>query len=288
MLRRFAAVFALTALLTTACAEASSPAATSAAPTGATDIVLRVGYEGGFVAPSTLITSTPFFNLYGDGTLIEPGAQIEIYPGPSLPPLLQQTLRADAIAAIVQRALDAGLDHDGTYTDMGNIGIADAPDTVFTLSVDGQTHTVRVYALGILDDAQRPDGMPADEWEARRSLGRLVEDLQGLDGWLPAGSIGDATPYAGDAAMLLVGPYRPDDQLKQEPVQWPLDTSLAAAGTPTSFDDSIRCLVVADADWQAVRGLAATANQLTPWTSDGERFSLQFRPLLPDEARHCA
>jgi len=282
-----AVLIASLAFVAVACAEASAPIATPTTPSGANDIVLRVGYEGGFVAPSYLVTNTPFFALYGDGTLIEPGAQAEMYPGQALPPLLQRSLGPDAVAAIVQRALDAGLDHDATYTDLGNVGVADAPDTVFTLVSDGQTHTVRVYALGIADGPDRPDGMAADQWEARLALAGLVTDLQTVDSWLPAGSISEPTPYVGDAAILLVGPYRPDDQLPQEPIPWPIEGSLASAGTPVPYDDSTRCLVVVGDDWRSVHELALGANQLTPWTDDGKRFGLLFRPLLPDEPRSC-
>jgi hypothetical protein len=30
--------------------------------------------------------------------------------------------------------------------------------------------------------------------------------------------------------------------------------------------------------------LAQSANQLTPWRSDGAKFAILFRPLLPDES----
>ena len=44
-----------------------------------------------------------------------------------------------------------------------------------------------------------------------------------------------------------------------------------------------RCGTVTGDDWSAVRREASTANQLTPWTDAGNRFSVLFRPLLPDE-----
>jgi hypothetical protein len=36
-------------------------------------------------------------------------------------------------------------------------------------------------------------------------------------------------------------------------------------------------------DWPALAPTVRQANQLTPWTSGGRRFSVSFRPLLPDE-----
>ena len=53
-------------------------------PTGSDQVVLRVADEGGFVPVDYMLSSMPSFSLYGDGTLITPGAQIDIYPGPAL------------------------------------------------------------------------------------------------------------------------------------------------------------------------------------------------------------
>jgi hypothetical protein len=41
----------------------------------------------------------PSFSVMGDGTIIEPGAQDEIYPGQALPPLLVRTISEDGIQA---------------------------------------------------------------------------------------------------------------------------------------------------------------------------------------------
>src|SRR4029453_11312592 len=99
-------------------------------PTGASDLILRVAYEGGFVAYEYTLGTTPFWSLFGDGTLIVPGPQIEIYPGPALPNLTATPVSEDGIQAILQAARDAGLmDGDQNYGDMC---IADAANTVFT------------------------------------------------------------------------------------------------------------------------------------------------------------
>ena len=46
----------------------------------------------------------------------------------------------------------------------------------------------------------------------------------------------------------------------------------------------MRCGAVAADAATTLLPLAEQANQLTPWTSDGERYALWFRPLLPDES----
>lgn len=286
---RLAVAFAALALATAACANSpTSPggsgtgAGTIAHPTGADQLVLRVEDSGGFVAPAYLFTRLPGFSLFGDGTLLQPGAQIEIYPGPALPAISAQTITEDGLQAILRAALTAGLDHDASYTDLGSMGIADASTTVFTLTVDGQTHRVEVYALG-MEDAERPAGMPAGEWEARRALQVFVTQLGDLASWLPAGSIAAAAAYESTAARLLMSPYRPDEQLPQHPVEWPLATPLASFGEPTTFDAGTTCGVLGGEDWITVQALARQANDLAPWVSEGHRYAIDFRPLLPDE-----
>ena len=91
--------------------------------------------------------TTPFWSLFGDGTLIVPGPQIEIYPGPALPNLTATPVSEDGIQAILQAARDAGLmDGDKDYGDMC---IADAANTVFTTTADGSTSVVTAYALDV-------------------------------------------------------------------------------------------------------------------------------------------
>jgi hypothetical protein len=158
---------AVLALLVTACADPSSgggsPAPGISHGTSADDLVLRWGYEGGFTPPEYQLTNLPAFSLYGDGTIVRPGPQIEIYPGPALPAL--EVVRVDeaGIQAILEAAFDAGLDSVDDLTDMGSVGVADAPETVFTLRAGGVDRSVRVYALGEMG-GQLP-GMSDEEFE---------------------------------------------------------------------------------------------------------------------------
>ena len=267
------------------CADASSPGGGDAAidhPTAPDQPILKITFSGGFVPVEYLYTSFPQFALYGDGTLVVPGAQIEIYPGPALPAVVGRTVSEDGIQAILRAALDAGLDRDGDYSDLGRMGIADASTTVFELTAGGQTHRVTAYALG-LEGEQQP-GQPTDVWEMRRSLQRFVTQLGDLASFVPAASLGDEHPYEAASAQLLVRGYRGDDQLPQEPIAWPLTAPLQELGEPAAMlGDGTRCGVVRGDEWATVRTLAEQANQLTPWTSARERFAIIFRPLLPDE-----
>src|SRR5512134_3692404 len=152
----------LLALVTGACAEtgpggdADPPGGGISHETEPSALLLRWGSEGGFTPSEYQLTNLPSFSLYGDGTIVRPGPQIAIYPGPALPAL--ETVRVDeaGIQAILQAAFDVDLDTVGDLADMGSVGVADAPETVFTLRAGGVDRTVRVYALSELGG--RPPG----------------------------------------------------------------------------------------------------------------------------------
>ncbi|MEO8475683.1 MAG: hypothetical protein ABI572_01375 [Actinomycetota bacterium] len=283
-LRAVAAIAALT-LASAACADASSTTSGTGAiahPTGASELVLRVATGGGFTAPEYQLRLVPEFSLYGDGTLIAPGAQIEIYPGPALPSLQGQSVSEEGMQAILQAAIDAGVETRHDMIDMGSTMVADAPTTTFTISADGTTNSFGVYALGMFD-GERPQGMSKEEYDARAELSTFVQEIGSLQSWLPSGSLGTATDQASTGARVYVGDVRRDEQLSQPKIAWPLDAALASFGEPGGA--GYRCGVVTGPDWTDTLGpLAATANELTPWASDGERYGLVFRPLLPDES----
>ena len=283
MALRSIASLALLTLLVPACADPSSdggsPAPAISHGTAADDLVLRWGHEGGFTPPEYQLTNLPAFSLYGDGTIVRPGPQIEIYPGPALPALEVVQVDEAGVQAILEAAFAAGLDSVGDLTDMGSVGVADAPETVFTVRAGGVDRTVRVYALG--EAGGQFPGMPDEEFEARKALLRLVDDLSSLETWLPEGSVGASAVYDAVGVRAFVSPYTPQADLPQEAVEWPLDQPLRGAGEDAGA--GFRCISVTGDEWTALAPAVDQANQLTPWTSDGRRFSVSFRPLLPDE-----
>jgi hypothetical protein len=283
------AVVAMLSLAAAACAKA--PATGGGPPgailhlTGAGQVVLRIANEGGFVSPQILQLQIPQFSLFGDGTVVTVGPQIDIYPGAALPPVLSQHLTEDGVQAVLRAALDAGLGEQ--HPDLGNLGSVGASDmatTVFTFDANGATTTLKVYALG----AGRSPNMNDAEYKVRRQLQGLAAKLGTLEQWLPPGSITAALPLDPAGARVYVSDYRPDPQLDEPQMAWPLSTPLAtfgsAAVTGTIGGGGQRCGSVTGSDWATkLRPLAAKANQLTPWTSQGFRYDLAFRPLLPDE-----
>lgn len=242
-------------------------------------LLLRWGSEGGFTPSEYQLTNLPSFSLYGDGTIVRPGPQIAIYPGPALPAL--ETVRVDeaGIQAILQAAFDVDLDTVGDLADMGSVGVADAPETVFTLRAGGVDRTVRVYALSELGG--RPPGMPDDEYAARQALLRLIDDLGSLERWLPEGSIVAEKAYEPIGSLVFVSPYRDQADQPRSPIEWPLGTALDGIGDDTGA--GFRCVRISGGDWNdRLLPVATRADQLTPWIDEGRRFHLVFRPLLPD------
>lgn len=252
-------------------------------PIGSDQLVLRIEQVGGFVTIQYNLMRMPTLSLYGDGLYITPGAQIEIYPGPALPALSQQRLSPDALQLLIQAALDAGLDKDRNYTDLGSMMVSDAPTTTFTLTIDGQTYTTNVYALDF-DLGPKPDRMPEEEFQARKDLLAFQSKASDLS-WLPDGSVTDEGMYEPTALRIFSGSYQPDPELTQTPIAWPLTPGLDLFGESlASTPGAMRCGTVAADAAASLLPLAEQANQLTPWTSDGTRYGLLFRPLLPDES----
>jgi hypothetical protein len=277
---------ALTLMLTlVACAE--TPVDPGAGgidhSTAADEVLVRISYEGGFVPVEWTYTNFPLYSLYGDGTLIVPGAQIEIYPGPALPAISSRQVDEAGIQAILEQAVAVIRNIPADLNDLGFMNIADASTTLITVSAGGVDRTIRAYALSEL--TERPDGMAEREYQARLSLQELVATLTGPTEWLPEGSLGPEGEYEASAARVYVGDHRVVEDLKQDPMPWPLSAGLANFGDPIP-PGGMRCGVVEGEYWDTLRESATAANQLTPWTDAGDRYSILFRPLLPDE-RGC-
>ena len=99
-------------------------------PVGADDVVLRIGYEGGFVPVEVMFQNLPTLLVTGDGRLIVVGPVPEIYPGPLLPNLQVRTISEAGVQQLLAMAADHGLLTQREYDNPTNI--ADAPDTVVT------------------------------------------------------------------------------------------------------------------------------------------------------------
>lgn len=242
--------------------------------------MLQIGTGGGFVPQEIRFGEWPSYNLYADGTLITQGPQIEIYPPPALPAMTHQRISPDGVQQLLEAAADAGLtDGDASYE---NALVADAPTTTIVVTEDGSTSTTQVYALGFPPGDQ--DSLPADQREELAKIETFVNQATSPTTFLPEGSVGPEEAFTPTGLVLTVWPYgqAPDPNLEQPAQPWPLEAPLAAFGEPIVESD-MRCGVVTGEDLSAVWAAAEGANTLTPWTSDGDDFTVVFRPLLPHE-----
>jgi hypothetical protein len=255
------------------------------------DLVLRVEYGGGQIR-DFFLTSFPIFTMTGDGRVIVPGAQIDIFPGPALPAVNVRQLTEEGIQAVLKEVARTG--QFGTSAELRGAQnvIADAGDTILTLHAGGKDVRIKVYGLGSLVPPGNYPGVSEAELAAHRALSRLVDELTNLDPRLPASAWVDTgwQPYQPEALRLLVrnaDADPPDDTgTGNALVDWPVDSDPATFGDLTASGDQ-RCGVVSGQqalDWYAALG---NANQLTRFVKDNHRYQVTARFQLPDEPLEC-
>ncbi|MFG1604536.1 hypothetical protein [Actinoplanes sp. NPDC049265] len=277
--RRFPVVAsaALALIALSACARTDANGApagdapSSNAPGTGGDLVLRMTSEGGFVPAERVVGRIPEVSVYADGRVITEGPVPAIYPGPAMPNLQVTTITREQVTALAQEAQAAGV---RTGSDLGQPGVADAPNTRIDVIVDGTTQSVSVMALR---EAQENDPRLTPEQRAARV--KLVKFADKLRGY---GTGPQSQPYRAAKVAALAQPYvRQNDGMPGEftPVAWP---GPALPGENLNPNVKIGCVV---ADGPAVQAAATKgkANQQTPWTSGSDQFRITFRPLLPDE-----
>jgi hypothetical protein len=271
------AVAAAVLLGLAACGERGTTAApppdtASQVPAAAEGLVLRVEYTGGFVTPTALAGRLPLVSVYADGVVISEGPVAAIYPGPALPNLQQQQIDRETVQDLVDRAIAAGV---AETSDLGSPPVADAPSTRFTVVTTTGTYVREVYALS--ESPTEGSGLSAEQEAARSELGDFLAEVTG-----PTVSGGDSQPYAPTSVAAVVSPWvDPADGLGTPEVAWP---GPALPGEPTGGPPDVTCVTATGDQAQALLDAAGAANAATPWvTPDGTRWSVTFRPLLPDE-----
>jgi hypothetical protein len=278
-------------LLLTACAG-TGPAAvdTPGAPASpGPRLVLQVRQIGGFVAAATNVTRLPLVSVYADGTVITEGPQIAIYPAPALPNVQVHRIGLDAVDALADRAVAAGVK---TGTDLGDPPVADVPTTRFTVTTDAGTQTLDAIALTGGTDMP---GLTAPQRAARAKLTALLNDIQTATDVPAAPSAGPSSapqqpsapqqtePYVPTALAAVGRPYvKSDDGLSAQPaVPWP---GPAFPGESLGDGPELGCVTASGADLAPLMAAARSANAATAWSSGGKQWSVTFRPLLPEES----
>jgi hypothetical protein len=271
-------------LLLAGCVQAGSSTNPTTAPptthynlaTGPNDLVLRLDSGGGLVPLSYLLTHIPQWSLYGDGRIVVQGPMIEIYPQPLLPNLRIMRVSPSEMQTIVAAADEAGLLGPDAGYSAG--GIADAPTTFFTLTVDGVTHRVSAYAL--------MDGVEADsaaDEAARARLMVFAEKIGDLDKLLGR-QVTDAEAFEPAGMRIFVSQATADEPAEPKPtvIAWPLAGDPMAIGQATSNPATV-CVLATGQDLATFTEAAKQATAITRWTYGGLEYSVMVRPLLPDE-----
>lgn len=271
----------VSACVMSACAGARTgaepaPVDTSSADvgvTGADDLVIRVRYVGGYTSAVEIATRMPVISVYGDGRVITEGVVTAIYPGPALPATELRKISRDEVAALVRRALAAGV---GSATDFGRPGVIDAADTQFTVATTDGVKETSVYSLDQVDD--RPQGQLTEgQRAARTKLRTFLDELRE-----PAG---ESQRYPVSSLAVVSIPYtEPKEPPVLAPVAW---TGPALPGEPLGTNGSMGCVSVSGDAAKTALAAAESAKSVTPWTSGGKSYFIRFRPLLPHE-KGCA
>ncbi|HEY3210956.1 MAG TPA: hypothetical protein VGL18_14420 [Actinomycetota bacterium] len=240
-------------------------------------LVLRIDNRGGLLPPAVALTRIPQFSLFTDGLIVMEGAQIQIYPGPAIPPIFSMKVNAEGLRKIMEAARRAGLGGpDRTYE---HPAVADAGTTTFTFVENGKRHVISAVALG----TEPNPAIPKHEQRARAALFELEMRLGNVRSWLPEGSVSAERPFDYDGLAVVVGTEPPGEQPEQPELTWPLDRTIAELAEPVAGQPILSCFSVEGQDLEKLRPLVARANELTPWSSGGKTSWLRFRPLLPDE-----
>jgi hypothetical protein len=186
----------------------------------------------------------PEFTLYGDSRAIVP----EGFDG-ALPKIVDYPLTPDRVRRLFDDAADADLFDDRTH----DVNVTDAGALTITLRSPDRSYVTKVIG-------------PSDDDSGAR--GRAVSFAAGLTParWPESDFAGK--PKAYEPAKLAVF-FRASSEPGGE--RWPLESSS-------------RCMTLSGTQLSAAADLARRSRQGTRFY-DGERgFTVDFRPLLPDES----
>ncbi len=247
-------------------------------PTGATDVVLRLEEGGGFVPMEMTAAQAPTFTLYGNGVIVfQP--RVETFPQPDANGIIHaaawHTAKLDE--SQIQDLLEFAIGPGGLGTARDSYvdnGIADAPNTIFTLHAGGIEKTVVINALA-------DGGSAGPDAAARAAFLKLADRLRDFD----------------EGGSIPTDIYQPDDYRavlldREGPVAGAIDWPWSSL-TPGDFvaDPSgsngttfpHRALPAADVDALGVKDAAGGLQGIVLSAPGGKHDGLIVRPLLPDE-----
>jgi hypothetical protein len=239
---------------------------------GPDDLVASVRYDGGFTTPQNIFTRTPILAVYGDGRVMTVGAQIAVYPAPSLTPLQIGKVTSAQVISIIEAAKTAKLDRNVDY---GHTNVADDVDTVVQVLIDGVTFEHRAYSLHVNGDMA--DEMLTDEQRSdREALAKFIELAQSIGEKVTGQQLYTPERYRLHVArsQAVVSGTQPSDPAMVSVVPWMVDGVTLAATD---------CLAVEGASAAAVREQFSKTNELTQFSQGIDVWEVWIRPVLPHE-----
>jgi hypothetical protein len=303
--RRSVALLAASLLLA-ACSPAASPSASPAAggsagpsqspgdsgqpsagptvgaidhKTGATDVILRLEQGGGFVPMEFNASQAPGFTLYGDGVVVfQP--TVTVFPEPDangvFRPTPWRTGKLDE--GQIQELLEFALTNGGLGTARDSYisdGIADAPNTIFSVHAGGIDKTVVVSALS-------EEERPGPDQLARKAFFALAKRLQDFDrgGTIPS------DPYSADRYRGVI--FEREAQPGQVSLPWPwadLTPADFKEGPPDGSAPAFphRTMTAAEIAQLNLDHIEGGIQGVVLKAPNGKLYSFILRPLLIDE-----
>ena len=234
-------------------------------PTGPSDVILELSYEGGFVPAGTAFINLPALLVSGVGLVYTPAVIPAVFPGPLVPPMLTRTITEPGIQQLLNLVKRAGLlAPPPDYT--GGEGVADASSTVLTINADGGNFVHSAYALGA-DTPESP---------ARKNLLDTVTTIGDIGGAVGEDNLGANQPFVPTSYRFQARPVAQSELPTDIPptiVEWPALTTLPLA-------DAATCATL---DAVAVGSLFTDATQNTYFKDGDVLYQISVAGVLPGD-----
>lgn len=239
-------------------------------PTGADEVVVRLGLYGGLVPFGMAFQNVPSVLIAGDGRVYTPGITTAVFPGALLPAINVRTIDEAGIQRVLALAADTGLlQPPPDYS--ADLNIADAPVTQLILNANGSTFTHEAYALGLQDPAETKD---------RNVLNGVVIQINDLEQLVGAEHLGQDAPLEPEAYRFQARPLTVEElDGYTDPVptvvSWPDSIGVTLAGATncavvpatavaTVFTEATERTFFSDGDGEAATVYQVTAAALLP------------------------
>lgn len=290
----------LVAILATACGAASAPSPSgspgssgpppsgTAGPsvgaidhkTGATDVILRLEEGGGFVPMEFNAAQAPGFTLYGNGVVVFQRI-VATFPEPDAAGIVHSTpwrtakLDEDQVQELLDSALGTGGLGAARDRYLAN-GIADAPNTIFTIRAGGLDKTVTINAL--FEDTQ-----PGPDSVARTAFSKLAQRLKDFD----RGATIDSDIYQPERFRGVIIERDAAPELK--PIAWPWPAIKPADFKPGPGDGTggpafpHRVMTAEEIGALKIDDVAGGLQGPVLKAPDGKLYTFILRPLLVEE-----